>query len=103
LFQQVADLLYSIVALHGLNGHAIHTWEYNDDGGRFMWLCDSLPEEFPNAQIVTYGYDSNVSNIPTGCIKVFAETFLEHLKWLREGTRVSVQVPPSFKRLIAYW
>ena len=32
----------SIVALHGLNGHAICSWEYHKHGTTFMWLQDSL-------------------------------------------------------------
>jgi len=97
-------VLYSIVAIHGLNGHAIHTWEYDDNiGRRFMWLRDSLPEQFPDARIMTYGYNANVlRGISPGRVRTFAEMFLKHLMKFREGITVSVQVPPSSEELIAY-
>lgn len=47
--------LGSIVAIHGLNGHAFKTW--TDQDGH-MWLRDSLPHHIPNSRIMTYGYDS---------------------------------------------
>jgi hypothetical protein len=45
------------VAIHGLGGHAFHTW--TDEDGH-LWLRDSLPRHIPQARIMTYGYDSAV-------------------------------------------
>nr|VWP02414.1 D-xylose-proton symporter [Ganoderma boninense] len=59
-----------IVALHGLNGHAIRSWEYHDRGTTFMWLRDSLPENVPGARIMVYGYNANVlQDVSTGRLR----------------------------------
>ncbi len=50
-------MTYSIVAIHGLGGHAFKTWT-NTDG--HLWLRDSLPSHVPQARIMTYGYDSSL-------------------------------------------
>jgi hypothetical protein len=48
----------SIVAIHGLGGHAFKTWTDSDG---HLWLRDSLPRHIPTARIMTYGYDSAVA------------------------------------------
>lgn len=80
----------SIIALHGMNGHAFNSWEYRDDSGySFMWLRDYLPEHIPNARIVVYGYNANlVSDVSTGRIRTYAETFLERLLAFRKRNTV---------------
>ena len=52
--------LYSIVAIHGLNGHRETTWTFEGKGknGDVLWLRDLLPSIIPNARIWTWGYDS---------------------------------------------
>lgn len=52
----------SIVAVHGLGGHAFKTWT-NTDG--HLWLRDSLPSHVPHARIMTYGYDSSLKFSPS--------------------------------------
>ncbi|KAJ7875324.1 Alpha/Beta hydrolase protein [Mycena olivaceomarginata] len=77
-----------IVALHGLNGHAFRSWEYRDPNGKesFMWLRDCLPEQIPEARVMTYGYNANVySDVSTGRLRTFAETFLQELRYMRES------------------
>ena len=44
-----------IVAVHGLGGHPYDTWTH-DNG--IMWLRDLLPQDIPNARVMTWGYDS---------------------------------------------
>lgn len=54
-----------------------------------MWLRDSLPEQLPCARIMTYGYHANVvSDVQTGRLRTFSETFLEELRHVREDTGV---------------
>lgn len=54
-----------------------------------MWLRDSLPEQLPCARIMTYGYRANVlSDVQTGRLRTFSETFLEELRHVREDSGV---------------
>ena len=46
---------FSIVAVHGLDGHPEKSW--TADNG-VLWLRDLLPERIPHARILTYGYDA---------------------------------------------
>jgi len=50
----------SIVAVTGLGGHGFGSWK--ERGGEFMWLRDALPHDFPNARILTFGYDSHLQD-----------------------------------------
>jgi len=49
---------YSIVAIHGLNGHREKTWTA---GNQVNWLRDAnmLSNIIPNARIISWGYDAN--------------------------------------------
>jgi hypothetical protein len=68
--------------MHGLNGHAFNTWA----SGEMMWLRNFLPGHFPQARIMTYGYDSNVRNsdVVSG-ISEFAKKLLVLLVDYRRG------------------
>ena len=57
LSQKVESKTVDVVAVHGLQGSAIKTWEHSN--GK-MWLKDFLPSELPFARIMTFGYDSTV-------------------------------------------
>ena len=54
--------VHSVVAITGLGGHAFGSWLSRTSTkrpvDRPMWLRDFLPQRFPNARIMTYGYDS---------------------------------------------
>lgn len=52
-----------IVAVHGLNGDAFTTW--TSDKGNICWLKhpDLLPKYMPNARILTWGYNANVTSL----------------------------------------
>lgn len=54
-----------------------------------MWLRDFLPENVPNARILTYGYDSTLlNNNSNASILEFSQNFLEALKAARTGETV---------------
>ena len=46
-----------IIAIHGLNGDATHTWTH---GNGTMWLRDLLPGFLPGCRVYTYGYPSKI-------------------------------------------
>jgi len=91
---------FSIVALHGLNGHAFNTWATK---AGHMWLRDSLPSDIPNARILTYGYDSNPSSASFAGIEDFALDFLAALHDKRRDVGVIRTAPvPSLIRKLIY-
>lgn len=49
----------SIIAVHGLGGHAFSSWIHEATGG--MWLRDFLPYQVPRARVATFGYDARVA------------------------------------------
>ncbi|KAI5838328.1 hypothetical protein DFP73DRAFT_269681, partial [Morchella snyderi] len=59
-----------LIAITGLSGHAFGSWRGRASIvgcplDRPMWLRDFLPERFPHTRIMTYGYDSSLSQ-PNG-------------------------------------
>lgn len=46
---------FSIVAVHGLAGGSLSTWRH--DNGK-TWLLEFLPQDLPNARIMTFGYSA---------------------------------------------
>ncbi|KAG0638448.1 hypothetical protein HOY80DRAFT_887930, partial [Tuber brumale] len=49
----------SIIAVHGLGGHAFRSWIH--EATDKMWLRDFLPHQIPRARIATFGYDARVA------------------------------------------
>nr|KMM72098.1 hypothetical protein CPAG_08397 [Coccidioides posadasii RMSCC 3488] len=54
------DIIYDLVAIHGLNGDAFGSWTHKESG--VLWLRDLLPKELPNIRIMTYGYNARLHN-----------------------------------------
>ncbi|KAJ4863623.1 NACHT domain-containing protein [Trichoderma breve] len=54
-----------IVFVHGLQGHPSKTWTYQNDSHHkpVFWPADLLPNECPSSRILTFGYDSKVTNL----------------------------------------
>ena len=79
---------FSIVAVHGLGGHALATWTHDSTGK--LWLRDFLPRTIPNARIMTFGYDSRVvgSRSVIGMMEN-ANSLLTQLSLLRNTDKVS--------------
>ncbi|KAH0555801.1 hypothetical protein GP486_006255 [Trichoglossum hirsutum] len=48
-----------VVAVHGLNGDPENTWTNHETGA--FWLKDFLPQDVPNARIMTFGYNADVA------------------------------------------
>jgi hypothetical protein len=53
----------SIIAVHGLNGHAFETW--TTEKSKVFWLGDEqmLPKALKTARILTFGYNANVTSL----------------------------------------
>lgn len=93
-----------IIAVHGLNGHYLHTWTHTDAPAKpvrrwsrllrkgatktdtdTVWLRDLLPEKLPNARIMTFEYDSSIfGNRSAFGIEENAAKLLEELWNVRE-------------------
>ena len=78
----------SIIAVHGLNGHARRTWQ--DPESEKLWLEDFLPDVLPNSRIMTFGYDSafGFSRNRQG-VGSFAKDLLNRLRMMRAELEVS--------------
>lgn len=73
-----------LVAVHGLQGDAYKTWEAEDGN---LWLRDNLPEDVPQARILTFGYDSAVAFTPSvSTIEDIARSLLNRLSGMRSNT-----------------
>lgn len=75
------DIDIDICAVHGMDGHAFDTWM----AGKKMWLRDHLPNEFPKSRIMTFGYNSNLTDIKSinNNLPNFADALIEKLKYIR--------------------
>lgn len=73
-----------IVFVHGLNGHREKTWSHSS----ILWPKDLLPQDLPNARIITWGYNANVAPISglssQNSLHGHARNLLLHLERLRE-------------------
>lgn len=81
------QLICSIVAVHGLNGHREETWTVNG----VNWLRDLLPTDIPNARICSWGYDANThstSPISAQYLYDHATTLISDLCLKRSMTNV---------------
>ncbi|KAM0083609.1 hypothetical protein ACKRZS_004194 [Fusarium odoratissimum] len=81
------DAKFDICAVHGLGGNAIDTW--TADSGK-TWLRDFLPEHenFKNSRVMTFGYDSDLTNRSTVMeLENWAETLLQSLNEVRTGEK----------------
>ncbi|OBT69998.1 hypothetical protein VE03_00646 [Pseudogymnoascus sp. 23342-1-I1] len=57
-FSNLDEHKIDIIAISGLGGHAFGSFKAR--GGQHMWLCDSLPRDLPGAQIMIYGYNTQL-------------------------------------------
>jgi hypothetical protein len=72
------------VIIYGLNGNAIETWTHPET--KTFWPCDFLPQDVPEARIMTYDYNSDViSGNSTADIIDHSKSLLACLLDMREG------------------
>ena len=82
------DGLIDLIAVHGLKGDYLKSWTADNRN----WLKDFLPEQVPNARIMSYGYNSMVmftKSIST--YDDFARDLLSRLENKRKSDQVMMQ------------
>ncbi|KAJ9612240.1 hypothetical protein H2200_003837 [Cladophialophora chaetospira] len=55
----LTQLFDSIIAVHGLGGDAFATWTHPKS--KKFWLRDFLPQQIPDARIMTFGYNADAA------------------------------------------
>lgn len=96
------QLICSIVAVHGLNGHREETWTVNG----VNWLRDLLPKDIPNARIFSWGYDANThstSPISAQYLYDHATTLISDLCLKRRMTNVLISISSFAKNFFFFW
>jgi hypothetical protein len=60
-------LCHSVIAVHGLGGHAFGSWSYvnHQSQSHVMWLRDFLGEDVPQVRILVYGYEARLDKTTT--------------------------------------
>ena len=59
LYDGSEPIAADIVFVHGLRGDAIDTWSK----GAVCWPRDLLKEDLPDARVISWGYDSNITTL----------------------------------------
>ena len=74
--QEVIDIIF----IHGLNGDSARTWKHAKG---VYWPIDLLPKDIPNARILSFGYNADVTklfgNVGGGTLRDHASTFVTEL------------------------
>lgn len=80
----------SIIAVHGLNGHRESSW--TDEPSGVMWLKALLPQQVPNARILTFGFDADtlkLSDVSHLTLNDHAMSLIMELLRVRRSPEVS--------------
>jgi hypothetical protein len=81
----------SVIAIHGLSGHAFGSWAFFDESTKtyIMWLRDFLGEDVSNIRILIYGYEARLDKTTTiSRLLDYRRSFMGELI----GSRKEVQV-----------
>ena len=60
------DPVVDIIFVHGLTGDSYSTWAVKSEGKYVYWPFDLLSKDIPNARIVAWGYDADVTKFGVG-------------------------------------
>ena len=81
----------SIIAVHGLGAHPIHTWEgkpTGDGNSKLHLLNHLLLKDFPTARILSFAYNSDwLVNAPEKTAQQIGQGLLDALVKNRGGSR----------------
>ena len=78
----------SIIFVHGLTGGALRSW--SADPSKPSWIEALLPEQVPNARILTFGYHADVIGS-----RVRALTIRNHASALLHDIEQEIQSQPN--------
>ena len=81
----------SVVAVHGLGGDAFTTWTHPKS--KKFWLRDFLPQQLPDARIMTLGYNADAA------FGQSVATVVDHAKSLLAGLIDERDEPEVGKRM----
>ena len=85
--------IHSVIAITGLGGHAFGSWRSRFSTerplDRPMWLRDFLPQRFPDARVMTYGYGSSLRVSGVANITDYRRGFIQCLLNSRRQCPVS--------------
>lgn len=60
LVSELRVCVFSIVAVHGLNGNAPHSFIAKDSGRMWLSDMDMLPRDIKNCRVLTYNYPASI-------------------------------------------
>ena len=98
-----------MIAITGFGGHAFGSWRARFSTerplDRPMWLRDFLPQRFPNARVMTYGYDSRLRGSNEANITDYRRGFIQCLRNSRRQCPVSAHLTTlqSNMLIISLW
>lgn len=85
--------MHSIIAVHGLGGHAFRSWTFRgpgSNGAGAMWLRDFLPDEISQSRIMTYGYNSDILDTDSVAgIRAYGLSLLNIINDMRTTSKVT--------------
>jgi hypothetical protein len=58
-YNLLTSSIYSLVAVHGLNGDPTRTWTHRKTNA--FWLKDFLPQDVKNIRVMSFGYNASAA------------------------------------------
>ena len=101
LYQCTMCWLFSIVFVSGIGSHAYGSWTSKSDPWR-MWPRHFLPNNFPNARVMTYGHKAKLRGTGFGQLLDYGRSFGDALNQARKnvGCLCFSSYSPHLPRLI---
>ena len=90
---------FDVVLLHGIGGHAVHTWESQHGA---VWPQEWLPKHFPNARILTVAHNTALTkwSVQSRPLEELARELVDKLALANVGSKPIVFITHSFGGII---
>ncbi len=88
---------YSLVLIHGLNGHFMETWTWKEGDQKVFWPEKLLPDPkkgVPNTRVLSFGYNGDIDQ--NTCIAGIPDIATTLLSWLKPKRRECENRPLVF-------